>query len=423
MNNNKYDIYNIIVIGSGLAGSEAGIISARFGLKTLIINISMDSPSVLKYSGKIGGIFNGFLLNEINALGGFINNAIYENKIAQKKERENNYFGCSNLVDKRKFTLFYKYCLENQENLHTRQGLVTDIKIENENENKKYMVRLSDGSIFFSQAVIVTVGTFLDASIFWGKNEIAAGRHGEINSKRFYENLKEIGYDFNKEKVFICPRIDKRSISLKKIKKVKSEEKSNIEGYKVTECAKGYKKDVIWQKYYSFKTSIKKDEILKCSNRINIKYKEKKFERIANIAWDNLKLGDSKNDELEIEMFSEGDSTNELYLNKFNFAFSDEEQNMILNKFYGLENASIIRPGYCIEYEGLKKEQLTQNFESNIHKNIFFAGEVNGPSSYENIALQGLRAGISATLSILENTEFILKKELIKISKMFHVEQ
>jgi tRNA uridine 5-carboxymethylaminomethyl modification enzyme len=403
MNNDKYGIYEIIVIGSGLAGSEAGIISAKFGLKTLIINISMDNPSILKYASKFGGKINEVSLNKINSLGGFTTSVILENTIAQKKEKENNYFGFTNIVDKRKFSLFYKYCLENQENLHTRQGLVTDIEICSESDKKKYKIKLSDGSIFYSKAIIISVGTFLNSNIFWGKNEVASGRHGEINSKMFYESLKNIGYDFKKDNVFIGPRIDKRSLNLKKVKKINSDEKINNGLFKKSESMEAYQQNIVWQKYYSFKTKVAKKEILKHIETIRKHYKTENLKNLLDNSINKIKLEDADNDEFEIEMFPEGDSTVELYVNEFNFAFSDEEQRAILTKFYGLENAEIIRPGYCIEYEGLKKELLKQNFESILHKNLFFAGEVNGAQNYESIALQGLIAGISAAKNILDN--------------------
>jgi tRNA uridine 5-carboxymethylaminomethyl modification enzyme len=403
MNNDKYGIYEIIVIGSGLAGSEAGIISAKFGLKTLIINISMDNPSILKYASKFGGKINEVSLNKINSLGGFTTSVILENTIAQKKEKENNYFGFTNIVDKRKFSLFYKYCLENQENLHTRQGLVTDIEICSESDKKKYKIKLSDGSIFYSKAIIISVGTFLNSNIFWGKNEVASGRHGEINSKMFYESLKNIGYDFKKDNVFIGPRIDKRSLNLKKVKKINSDEIINNGLFKKSGSMEAYQQNIVWQKYYSFKTKAAKKEILKHIKTIRKHYKTENLKNLLDNSINKIKLEDADNDEFEIEMFPEGDSTVELYVNEFTFAFSDEEQRAILTKFYGLENAEIIRPGYCIEYEGLKKELLKQNFESILHKNLFFAGEVNGAQNYESIALQGLIAGISAAKNILDN--------------------
>jgi len=252
MNKNKYDVFDITVIGSGFAGSEAGIISACFGQKTLIINISMDNPSILKHSAKIGGNFNEYSLSKISAMGGFINKAIYVNKIAQRTEIGNNYLEVSNIVDKRKFTLFYKYFLENQINLNTRQGLVTEIEICNEGTVKNYKVKLSDGSIFFSQAVVISTGTFFNAKVFWGNNEAEAGRHGEINSKTFCESLKNFGYDFQREKIFIGPSIDKRTINLRKLKKIKSEENINIILPKELERIKSFKQNIVWQKYYSF---------------------------------------------------------------------------------------------------------------------------------------------------------------------------
>lgn len=421
MNNNKYDVFDIIIIGSGLAGSEAGIISACFGQKTLIINISTDNPSLLKHSAKIGGIFNEFSLSKINALGGFINNAIYVNKIAQKTEKENNYLEVSNLVDKRKFSLFYKYFLENQINLNVRQGLVTDVEIYTENNVKSYKVKLSDGSIFFSQALVISTGTFFNAKVFWGNNVAEAGRHGEINSKLFCESLKNFGYDFQKEKIFIGPRIDKRTINLRKIKKIKSEENINIVLPKELESIKSFKQNIFWQKYYSFKTKAIKSEILKCISETSKNYKKDYFEKLFNVEWSKLKLEDCKNKEFEIELLPEGDRTAELYLNEFNFAFSDEEQLKILNKFHGLENASIIRPGYCIEYEALKKGQLKQNMESNIHNNIFFAGEVSGSAGYENAALQGLIAGTNASLNLLESRQLLTKEDFISIVKLMEL--
>lgn len=401
MDNKKHEKYEIIIIGSGLAGSEAAFITADYGLKTLIINISMDNTSILKYSAKFGGGHNDVLLNKIYSAGGFLKSAIYKNKIAQKKEEGENNKKYFNIVDKRKFSLFYKYCLENQNNLQTRQGLVTEIRINNNKEEYKYKIELNDGSIFLSRAIIISVGTFLNSTVFWGKNEIASGRDGEINSRILYESLKNIGYDFKKEKAFISPRIDRRSINLKKVKIIKSEENKIIELSKDPENSEGYINDINMEKYYCFKTKIYKTELMENICRIKKNYKIDKAEKIVSTKIIKSKLQDSGKDDFEIEMFSEGLNTMELYVNEFNFPFSDEEQNLLLNKFHGMENAAIIRPGYCIEYEGLNQELLKKNFESNIHENIYFAGEVNGLQQYESIAMQGITAGINAAKKII----------------------
>jgi tRNA uridine 5-carboxymethylaminomethyl modification enzyme len=400
MKNEKYYDYELIVVGSGIAGSEAGIISAKTGIKTLIINISMDTTAALKYSSKIGGIIKGKLLDENAANGGFIKKAIYKNRIAQKKEKEGKNFQWSYIVDKRKFGLFYKYCLENQDNLDTRQGLVTDLVILNENYNKKYKIKLSDGSIYSSTSLIIAAGTFLNASTIWGKNKISAGRQGEINSKELYKSLVKIGYKFKKHKVFVGAGIDRKLIDLKKIRKIKSVQEPDQELFSETGCEIKYEQEIIWQKYFSFKTAIRKSEISFFIKDLRKKYKKEEFDKLTDITLNNLKSEVSIGEDLELELLPEGDRTTELYIDNFNFAFSETEQSIILNNLWGMEKAEIIRPGYCIEYECLKEGQLNLNMESKMHKNIFFAGEVNGPAGYEKVALQGLNTGISANKNI-----------------------
>ena len=412
MNNNKYDIYDLIVIGSGIAGAEAAIISANLGNKTLIINISADNPSVLKQSPEFGGIVNQPTLNKIDALGGFISAAIHRNIIAQKTEKEINAFAISYITDKRKFSLFYKYYLENQTNLDLRQGLVTDIQNLVEDDNKKYCIKLEDGSKFICQAMIISVGTFLDAKIFWGNNEVCAGRHGEVNSQKFCESLKKLEYVFQKEQIFIGPCVDKRTINFRKLKKIKADENRNIRLDEFESIA-DFKQSIIYQKYYSFKSKALKSEIIDKVMEAKKNYKKVVFEKLLKNDCCNIKLETDKNDEFEVELLLEGDLTAELYLKDFNFSFSDEEQNNILNKFYGLEDALITRPGYCIEYDALEKRLLFQNKESRLHKNIFFAGEVNGHLGYEDAALQGLVAGISASLNLLEGRKLMTKTDFI----------
>ncbi|MHB1346318.1 MAG: FAD-dependent oxidoreductase [Candidatus Humimicrobiaceae bacterium] len=401
MNNDKHDLYEIIIVGSGIAGCEAGFICAESGLKTLIVNISMDNPALLKYSARFGGISNSALLDKIDLLGGFIKSAVLENKIAQKKEKKGNNIGVFTVADKRKFTLFYKYSLENQANLHTRQGLVTEMTLINRDKDRKYMIGLSDGSIFYSKAVIISVGTFLNSYVFWGKNKMPSGRNGEINSRIFYETLKNMGYSFKSKTVFVSPRIDRRTIDLKKVRKIISDADINSEPLKTHESSRGYIKDIHPEKYYCFKSKISKARLLENITKISKNNKSEKSLKMIRSQISKAEMQSIESDEYEIEMFSEGEKTMELYADNFNLVFSDEEQNLVLNKFYGLENAAIIRPGYCIEYKGLKQCFLNKDLESNIHKNIYFAGEVNGPQQYESIALQGVTAGINASRSIL----------------------
>jgi len=407
MNNNKYDLYDVIVIGSGLAGSEAAIISAALGNKTLAINISADNPSVLKQTPEFGGIINQSILSKINSLGGFISTAIYKNKIAQKSQKDKNTFATSYITDKRKYSLFYKYYLENQANLDFRQGLVASIEVLSEDNNKNYCVNLEDGSQFICKAVIISVGTFLDAKIFWGNNEVRAGRHGEVNSEKFSKSLKSSGYVFKKEKIFIGPCVDKKTLNFRKLKKIKSDENYNDIYFNKLESLKDFNQSIIYQKYYSFKSQALKSEIVEAVKESSKNYKKAVYEKLVENDWNNSKLKTCKNDDLEIELQPEGDLTGEIYLNNFNFALSGGEQQTVLNKFHGLENALITRPGYCIEYDALEGKLLNINMESSLHKNIYFAGEVNGPASYETAALQGLMAGMTVSLNLLKNRQLL----------------
>lgn len=410
MEESKLNTYSIIVIGAGIAGSEAAIICAKMRLKTLIINISMDNPAWLKYSSKLGGVVKTKLLREIQYLGGFISKAIYENKIAENIEKENKTFLPSYIADKRSFSLFYKFWLENNEYLDTRQGLVTTIDECILKEKGKYKITLSDGSIFYTREIIIAAGTFLNANIFWGENIISAGRHGEINSNGLYNNLKIIGYEFQQSEAYISPGIDKKTIDLKKVKKVQSKMCKEI----YLDEYKNFNVTGIREKYYSYKSKTK----IK-----NLKKKLKLFKKVNsgnNLNYLNCNRGKLieniegkklKNDEIEINLFHAGRNTMEFYADGFLSVLSDNEQQLLLNEFFGLKDSIIIRPGYCIKYYSIKTEQIKNNMESKIHKGIFFAGEITGVNSYEEASAQGMVAGLNAALNILENKDLLFNKE------------
>ncbi|MCL4386735.1 MAG: FAD-dependent oxidoreductase, partial [Cyanobacteria bacterium] len=341
-------------------------------------------------------------------------------KIAESNENNRNIAG-SYIVDKRNFSLFYKYYMETLDNLETRQGLVVNIEKCNLNEDIRYKVILNDNSMFFTKSIIITTGTFLDANIIWGKNKINAGRHGEINSISFDKNLKNIGYEFKKIKTYISPGIDKKTIDLKKLRKIKSTEQGDLYIDNL-EQFKSFKKINTKEKYFAFKTKASIDNLKKAISNI---YKNSFNERKNNLNDDNDKLIENtdtynKNNEIEITLYPEGANTIVLYADGFNSVLSEDKQQILLNQFLGLEDSSITKPGYCIEYDSLNPSQIKNNLESKIHENIFFAGEINGIFSYEEIISQGLIAGINASLKIYENKEFIINKEDSLIGFFIH---
>ncbi|MCE5329397.1 FAD-dependent oxidoreductase [bacterium] len=403
MNKENINKYKIIVIGAGISGSEAAIACANMGIKTLIINISMDNTALLKYSSKFGGNIRASLIREIGIMGGFIEKAIEYNKIAGKIEKEKNILSPAFIVDKKNFSLFYKYNLENKQNLETRQGLVCEIK---ENDYKeKYKIILNDGSIFYTEKIIIAAGTFLNGKILYGKNIVEAGRHGEISSNSLSKNLKDIGYDFNRIRTYISPRIDKKTIDLKKIKKIKTKEFKNI--FKNFNNENKSKKENI----FNYNTYITKDSLKTIIKNIcgkeNYKISEENVIYQEKYLIEYLKDNIFKNDIFEINLYKEGDNTIELYAEGFLSELPDNKQQMLINEFNGLENAVLTRAGYIIEYDALNTRQLTDTLRSKINENIYFTGEINGTWGYEESAAQGFIAGINASLDILGENNLI----------------
>ena len=435
----NYNKYKVIVIGAGIAGCEAALNCSRMGLKTLIINISMDNPAMLKYSPKFGGRYKGNILNEIKYFNNILSNAIYINEIAKLKENINGISIVSYIVEKRKFSLFYKYLLESHKNLDTRQGLVTDIKEVNINSAVEYEVVLNDNSKFYTEAIIITVGTFLNAKILWGKNNINAGRHGEINSLSLSNTLKDMGYNLIKTRTYISPSVDIKTINLNKIEKVKSEllENNNLsldendKEIKNILNFKDYIKNERSNKYFCYKSKTRISNLKKIfntsySSNIGIEtlkmeidnFYDDLSETIENIV---IKEKLKEDNELNISLYPEGNNTMSLYVEGFKSILSEEIQQLLLNQFYGLESCLMTKPGYCIEYFSIDKSQLKKNFESKINNNIFFAGEVIGRSCYEEIILQGLLAGINAALKIYGNRELIIDDEKLFIGKFINL--
>ncbi|MCL6088259.1 MAG: FAD-dependent oxidoreductase [Actinobacteria bacterium] len=408
---NNFKIYDVIVAGAGIAGSEAALFCAKSGLKTLIINISMDNPAFLRYSSKIGGKIKASLLKEINILGGFLQRAADRNKIAVKMEREGSVLSPACIVDKRNLSLFYKLYIENQDNLFTRQGLVTEIKKINKDQKRKYEIILNDGSIFYCKKIIIAAGTFLNGKTLWGKNIISAGRFGEIASESLGRSLKSIGYDFVKCRTFISPRIDKKTVKLKVVKKIKSDDFDNV----CFDDSKNQEENIQKEKYFCYRSNVSKKIIKNTLSELK-----------TEIIMDTAEIGKKSNSNILIEeaienykmenfinlfLFPEGTNTQELYAEGFFSILSEDFQQKLLNRFLGMENAVLTRPGYCIEYNCLKSGQLKSTLESIENEGMYFAGDINGPSEYEAASAQGVVAGINTSLNILKNTDLVFDKD------------
>lgn len=407
--NDKYYEYDVVVIGAGHAGCEAALASAKNSVKTLLITINLDSIALMPCNGAIGGPGRGQLVREIDILGGEIGkntdrNFIHSRIINTSKGPALRTIRA--IVDKKRYLLDMKRILENQLNLDIKQGLATVI----EKDKNIYLIKINDGTIYKTKSVVITTGTFLRGKIFWGKYELNAGRLGEINSVKLAQSLEKLGFEFSRLRTETPPRVDKKSVYLHEMKVQKFDNNP---------------------KYFSFEKDIESNLQVKSQTDVHITYIDNDC---INYILDNieestifLKSLESNNPrycpsiEDKVLRFPykkrhivfiqpEGNDTNEVYLHGLFTTLSEEIQENIIHRIKGLENAIITRPGYGVEYDYLKPFQIKSTLESKSHKGLFFAGQINGTTGYEEAAAQGIIAGINASL-------FAKNKKLISINR------
>ncbi|MCG2790163.1 MAG: tRNA uridine-5-carboxymethylaminomethyl(34) synthesis enzyme MnmG, partial [Actinomycetia bacterium] len=398
--------YGVIVIGAGHAGCEAALASARNGSKTLLATISMDSIALLPCNSAVGGPGRGQLVREIDALGGEIGKNVDKSYIHSRMLNISKGPALRTvraIVDKKRYFLYMKQVLENQENLDLKQGLVAKI----EKFGIKYKLIKTDESFYIGKCIVIATGTFLRGKIFWGKYEREAGRQGEINSIKLPGCLENIGYKFGRLRTETPPRVDKKTVDFK-----------NIRTQKYDELPEMFSFDNVYdgrEQLNNHITYIEKECIdfivknIKKSSIYEISMKSENPKYCPSIEDKVSRFKNRKRHQIFIQ--PEGKDTNEMYLHGLFTTFSEDIQEGIIKRIKGLEKAEITRPGYGVEYDYLIPGQLNINLESKKHKNIFFAGQINGTTGYEEAAAQGIIAGINASLSSWDKENIFLSRE------------
>ena len=402
---NKFDV---IVVGGGHAGCEAAAVSANLGSKTLLITMNLQTLAQMSCNPAMGGIAKGQIVREIDALGGY--SGIVSDKSAIQFKMLNQSKGPAMWSprvqsDRQMFSQEWRQMLEKTKNLDFYQEMVTDVIVKN---NKICGVKTSLGIKIYSKTVILTNGTFLNGKIHIGEKNFQGGRAGEKSSVGLTSSLLNLGFISGRMKTGTPPRVDGRSLDYNKME----EQPGDIKPSKFS---------------FSNQTKPLKSQIschMTYTNNLAHEILREGFDRSPMFNGNIESIGPRYCPSIEdkINRFSEksshqifvepeGRNTIEVYVNGFSTSLPEEIQFKALRSIVGFENVKLFRPGYAIEYDFFQPTQLYNTLETKLITGLYFAGQINGTTGYEEAAAQGLIAGINASLKTKSKDPFILRRD------------
>jgi len=400
-------IYDVIVVGGGHAGSEAAAASANLGAHTLLITMSLQNIAQMSCNPAMGGIAKGQIVREIDALGGY--SGIVSDKTAIQFKMLNKSKGPAMWSprvqsDRMRFAETWRLMLEQTENLDFFQDSVNGLLFEG---NKIVGVKTVLGIEIKAKAVILTAGTFLNGLIHIGDKQFGGGRAGEKASTGITEDLVKVGFEFGRMKTGTPPRVDGRSLDYSKMTEQFGDE--NPEKFSYLPITKPLTKQ---RSCYMTYTSLEVHDLLRSgfdrSPMFNGRIKSIGPRYCPSIEDKINRFATKDRHQLFIE--PEGWETVEVYVNGFSTSLPEDIQDKALRKVAGFEHVKFFRYGYAIEYDYFPPTQLKHSLETKLISNLFFAGQINGTTGYEEAAAQGLMAGINAALKIKNKPEFIIAR-------------
>lgn len=400
--------YDVIVVGAGHAGSEAAAAAANMGCKTLLVTMSLQNIAQMSCNPAMGGIAKGQIVREIDALGGY--SGIVSDKTAIQFKMLNKSKGPAMWSprvqsDRMRFAEEWRLMLEQTPNLDFYQEMVKGLLIEN---NQVVGIKTSLGIQIKARTVVLTNGTFLNGLIHIGDKQFGGGRAGESAAYGITEDLTSLGFEAGRMKTGTPPRVDGRSLDYSRMNEEKGDEKPDKFSYS------DQTKPLIYQKScHMTYTSLEVHDILRegfdRSPMFNGRIKSIGPRYCPSIEDKINRFADKERHQLFVE--PEGWNTVEVYVNGFSTSLPEEIQFKALRSVAGFENVKFFRPGYAIEYDYFPPTQLKHTLETKLVEGLYFAGQINGTTGYEEAASQGLMAGINAALKVKGKEPFILKRD------------
>ena len=400
--------YDIIVVGGGHAGCEAAFAAAMMGARTLLITMDMTKLAQMSCNPAIGGIAKGQIVREIDAMGG-MTGIVTDRSMIQFRmlnmSKGPAMWSPRAQCDRQRFTIEWRKVLERTDHLAIWQEQATSLILEG---MKVIGVETSFGTRFFSKGVILTNGTFLNGLMHIGFNKMKGGRSGEQSSTGLSEQLEGFGLSVERMKTGTSARIDGRSIDFSAMTEQKGDDEEKTFSYlKESRNLLNKKSCFITHTNEEVHEEIRKG--FKFSPLFTGRIKGRGPRYCPSIEDKIVTFKERNSHQLFIE--PEGEDTVEYYVNGFSSSLPLEVQLKALRKVKGLEKVEMFRPGYAIEYDFFQPTQLSHTLETKAIKNLYFAGQINGTTGYEEAAAQGLMAGINSVLKMRNDNPFILGRE------------
>ena len=401
-----FQTYDVIVVGAGHAGCEAAVAAANMGSKVLLVTMNMQTIAQMSCNPAMGGVAKGQIVREIDALGGYSGIVTDESAVQFRMlnlSKGPAMWSPRAQSDRMQFAQKWRMMLEDHPNIDFWQDMVKELIVE---DHRVKGVVTGMGLSINSKSVVLTNGTFLNGIIHIGEKQIGGGRSGESAAKGITEQLVSLGFESGRMKTGTPPRVDGRTLN-----------------YEAMEIQPGDE----YPSRFSYTETTPLENQLPC----HITYTSQEVHDILRTGFDRSPMFNGRirglgprycpSIEDKIDRFSdkdrhqlfvepEGRTTCEVYVNGFSSSLPEDVQYKAISKIAGFEKVKMFRPGYAIEYDFFPPTQLSLSLETHLLKGLFFAGQINGTTGYEEAASQGLMAGINAHLSVVEKDPFILKR-------------